>query len=494
MSDVALLRDLWRVVATEHDLEVSFSAAFERLAATVPARWARMMRWDAPRDRLTTVATAGEGVPPLVRVDLPTPKAHTLDRWSRETVVEAWEYRDQGSLSRLLAAEGTPGPMAAIALRSGDALRGVLVLGGPLAGWVGRLVEVAEPFAAALETDQRLHALSRASEAALADRQALLTRLDRGAVVDAVVGVDGGLRDVMRRVRQVARTDAPVVLFGETGSGKEVIARAIHERSPRSQGPFLKVNCGAIPLELVDSELFGHERGAFTGATSTRKGWFERADGGTLFLDELGELPANAQVRLLRVLQDGSFQRVGGERVLHADVRVVAATHRDLAEMARKGSFRWDLWYRLSVFPIDIPPLRDRRADIPDLARFFAARHGRHLHGQEIVPTADDLARLDGREWRGNVRELGAVIERAVILGDGTRLDLAAALGPEPGPPPADDRAAIEAAVAACLGRIEGPFGAAAQLGVNAATLRSRMRRLGIDWERFRRRDAPGNA
>src|SRR5262249_330570 len=199
-------------------------------------------------------------------------------------------------------------------------------------------------------TDRRLHELARLREAAEADRRALLSRLQRQDVSDAIIGAESGLRTVMERIEQVARTDAPVLILGETGSGKEVAARAIHTRSRRADGPFLRVNCGAIPTDLVDSELFGHERGSFTGAVSSRKGWFERADGGTLCLDEVGELPAAAQVRLLRVLQDGTFQRVGGQQVLTVDVRIVAATHRDLRAHVRAGSFREDLWYRISVF------------------------------------------------------------------------------------------------------------------------------------------------
>src|SRR6185436_1472920 len=191
----------------------------------------------------------------------------------------------------------------------------------------------------------------------------------------------------------------------------------------RRSGPIVRVNCGAIPTELVDSELFGHEKGSFTGAIATHRGWFERADGGTLFLDEIGELPAAAQVRLLRILQDGSFERVGGGQALKADVRLIAATHRDLDEMVGEGAFRRDLWYRISVFPIDLPPLRERLSDIPELAAHFARGAGKRLGGMPLVPTPQDYAALLAYSWPGNVRELAAVIERAAILGDGRCLE-----------------------------------------------------------------------
>jgi hydrogenase-4 transcriptional activator len=327
-----------------------------------------------------------------------------------------------------------------------------------------------------------------------------------------VIGESAGLKHVMERVEQVAPTDAPVLVLGETGSGKEVIARAVHSRSRRANGPVVRVNCGAIAPELVDSELFGHERGAFTGAAGTRKGWFERADGGTLFLDEIGELPRAAQVRLLRVLQDGALERVGGQDTIRVDVRIVAATHRELETMVREGTFREDLWYRLSVFPIRLPALRDRTEDIPALAAHFVERAGKRLGGPGLAPTSSDIELLRGYWWPGNVRELAAVIERATILGNGKRLELAAALGaPVVRPPsraPAADAtqlpanggreapeivtldeataAHIRRALAARGGRIEGPFGAARLLGVNPHTLRARMRKLGIEWSQFR--------
>jgi transcriptional regulator with GAF, ATPase, and Fis domain len=377
---------------------------------------------------------------------------------------------------------------------------------------------LAEPIGVALGNTARLHELKRLREALEADKQALLNKLGRHEIADAVVGAETGLRAVMDQVEQVAATDVPVLIMGETGSGKEVLARALHERSRRASAPIVRVNCGAIPAGLVDSELFGHERGSFTGAVSTRRGWFERADGGTLFLDEIGELPLEAQVRLLRILQDGTFERVGGQRPLSVDVRIVAATHRDLREMVARGAFREDLWYRIGVFPIHLPPLRERREDIPRLAAHFAARAATRLVGVPLTPTPQDLELLLQYEWPGNVRELAAVIERAAILGAGRTLRIAAALGAAPqsnasarpapiadGPDAGRSEAApagssgdvsltfdeamrghIELALRSARGRIEGPRGAAHQLGINPHTLRARMRKLRIPWQTFR--------
>jgi transcriptional regulator with GAF, ATPase, and Fis domain len=325
-----------------------------------------------------------------------------------------------------------------------------------------------------------------------------------------VVGSEGGLAGVMERVKQVAKADAPVLILGETGSGKEVVARAIHSASRRARGPFHRVNCGAIPSELIDSELFGHEKGAFTGATERRQGWFERADGVSLLLDEVGELPLAAQVRLLRVLQDGRFERVGGHRHGTVDVRIIAATHRDLPTMVADRTFREDLWYRLAVFPIRLPAVRERPEDIPALARHLAAKACARYGTLPIVPSEQDLALLRAYDWPGNVREIGTVMDRAIILGDGRHLEIAKALGlvsavvrsgskpilarstnasASPADFPSLD-AVIEGHVRLALeraeGRIEGSRGAAALLAVNPHTLRARMRRLGIEWSSYR--------
>jgi hydrogenase-4 transcriptional activator len=373
------------------------------------------------------------------------------------------------------------------------------------------LASLQEPISVALDNDARLHELAALRDAAEAEKQTLLRRLGRSEVADTIVGEESGLGQVMQRVDLVSRSEVPVLILGETGTGKELVARAIHNRSERHSGPFLRVNCGAIPRELIDSQLFGHERGAFTGANESRQGWFERADQGTLFLDEIGELPLDAQVRFLRVLQDGYVERVGGTKPLRVDVRVVAATHRDLAGMVQAGGFREDLWYRIAVFPILLPPLRDRTEDIPALARHFARRAATRFGLAPVEPTEAEFELLKTYRWPGNIRELGAVIDRAAILGNGDSLELAAALGiatPRgPYPMKADNtanvativsgsktilslneamRAHIEAALRATRGRIEGTRGAARVLGINPHTLRARMRKLKIDWSAFR--------
>jgi hydrogenase-4 transcriptional activator len=486
--------ELWREVSRHLDVHRSVPELYRLLAPEVPLSGLIVYRWDDARSELFVVAHAGAAPEPTVHhFGLPSPRAAELRAFGVAGRVEVWQDRLRTAIARSLVPEGWTGVVGAGGLVVDGVLEGVLVVTGDLVPHRLALHDLLEPFGVALTNDGRLQTLARLTEAAEADRRALLVRLDRTEVADTVVGADGGLAPVMQRVEQVARADVPVLVLGETGSGKEVVARELHYRSPRARGPFLRVNCGAIPPELVDSELFGHERGAFTGAVAARKGWFERADGGTLFLDEIGELPTAAQVRLLRVLQDGTVQRVGGQDTHTVDVRIVAATHRDLGALRRAGSFREDLWYRISVFPIRIPPLRERKEDVPALARVFAARAGQRLHGRPLVPTASDLAALQRYDWPGNVRELAAVIERAAILGSGDHLDVATALGsPAPEPRHADDREALLATLDRCLGRIEGPFGAAAALGVKPGTLRSRLRKLGVDWEQYRPRHRDG--
>ncbi len=355
---------------------------------------------------------------------------------------------------------------------------------------------VKEPIALAMSNAWRYHELERLRDQLAEDHRALSMEIERAAGVQ-VVGADFGLSQVMDMVRRVAPLASPVLLLGETGAGKEVIANAIHLSSGRSGMPMLRVQCGAIPETLLDSELFGHEKGAFTGALTRKRGRFERAHGGTIFLDEIGELSGDAQVKLLRVLQDGEFERVGGTETLNTDVRVIAATHRNLAQMVQQGRFREDLFYRLNVFPIQIPPLRMRRMDIAPLVHYFVERKAREMH-LDRVPTvnSETISRLCEYDWPGNVRELQNVVERAIILGRGTTLEFpdleiptAAKTASEPVTRHSqttirslDDVMAdhIRQTLTATSGRIAGPGGAAERLNINPGTLRSRMKKLGI--------------
>jgi len=300
----------------------------------------------------------------------------------------------------------------------------------------------------------------------------------------------------------VAPLSSPVLLLGETGTGKEVLAHAIHAMSPRRDKPFVRVQCGAIPEALLDSELFGHEKGAFTGATALRYGRFERAHQGTIFLDEIGELTAEAQVKLLRVLQEKEFERIGGSETLRADVRVIAATHRDLPERVRQGRFREDLFFRLDVFPLTIPPLRQRREDIPQLLQYFVNRKCRELNLPIPPPiAAEALTKLQTYSWPGNVRELQNVVERAIITSGKGPLhfpDLEKVPAPDASQQPSKQTQSAEmfptlAAASAehirramhrARGKIQGAGGAAEILGVQANTLRARMRKLGICYGR----------
>lgn len=538
VEGLGLKAEIWREVSQHLELAESADRLALLLAEHGLARALVLARLESAPPRLLTVAASGVGVVELG--GWPTRQELGAEAWAElNTALESGaplRLDDRSWKGDVLPVE-VDKPVLLIPLSPEGQKGGVafVVLDIEHDNGVDELLFdlLAAPLTCAFENDRRIHELARMREALEADRQALLSKLKRQDISDVIVGASGGLGPIMDRVKQVAPTEAPVLILGETGSGKEVIARAIHSRSRRARGPIVRVNCGAIPSELVDSELFGHERGAFTGAVAQRKGWFERADGGTLFLDEVGELPAAAQVRLLRVLQDGALERVGGHQTIRVDVRIVAATHRKLETMVASGGFREDLWYRLSVFPLRLPSLRERLEDIAALALHFAEGAAQRLGSPGFQLTEGDIALLCRYPWPGNVRELAAVIERAAILGDGRKLDLKTAIGvhsipppPPPGPflssgdgtsslpsfaapalpkelgsasrpkgskiPTLDEAMAlhIEQALGACHGRIEGSHGAARLLGINPHTLRARMRKLGIDWSRFR----PGGA
>lgn len=522
-----VLLDVWREACRHIEIQQSTKTIAAMLAKDLPLAALLVRRFDIANETVDTVAVGQPRPGPF----LATAKSRaTPARWKRllewasqGDLLRAPEKRRSGELVTLVPPE-LDGEVLAGPLSGPDGPIGVLVLLADFPRSFQPLHEqmfqaLLEPFSAALENDRRLRELAALREAAEADRRTLLSRLGRQDVNEAIVGAETGLRHVMERVELVSQSDVPVLILGETGTGKEVVSRAIHTRSPRGHGPFIRVNCGAIPPDLIDSQLFGHERGSFTGASDTRSGWFERADGGTLFLDEIGELPLPAQVRLLRVLQDGFIERVGGQEPIRVDVRIVAATHRDLAMMVKLGTFREDLWYRINVFPIFLPRLRERVDDIPALARHFSQRAAARFGLTFVEPTGEDLQILMNYPWPGNIRELGAVIDRAAILGEGRTLEVAKSLGigrslptvhsseptfyeviPEVAHPlaPAGTESEevisldgamkehIERALKATRGRIEGKQGAAALLKINPHTLRARMRKLGVRWEAFR--------
>src|SRR6266478_2856290 len=339
--------------------------------------------------------------------------------------------------------------------------------------------QIAKWFVTATDIEDRKQAEERMRNEAFALRE----EIDRTSMSEEIVGSSRPLRRVLAQVDKVAPTDSTVLIFGETGTGKELIARSIHKRSKRSQRAFIAVNCAAIPPSLIASELFGHEKGAFTGATQRRLGRFEAANGGTVFLDEVGDLPPDVQIALLRVLQEREIERVGSNGPIRVDVRVLAATHRDLNALVAEGEFREDLLYRLTVVPIEIPPLRERLADIPLLVEYFIDRFGKRAGKKFTTIDKKSLKLFEGYNWPGNVRELQNVIERAVILCEGERF-----ARPEPlnGVLVKQEKQIIEAALAESNGRISGTAGAAAKLGLPSRTLDSKIKRLNINKYKFK--------
>jgi len=356
---------------------------------------------------------------------------------------------------------------------------------------VDLLVQVGRQVAIAVENSITYQELSEMKERLATEKLYLEDELRVDQNIGNMIGEGPAFQSILRGVQIVAPTDATVLILGETGTGKELVARAIHEQSGRAKGSFVKVNCAAIPASLLESELFGHEKGAFTGAVGQKIGRFELAQRGTLFLDEIGEMPLELQPKLLRAIQDQEFERVGGSRTIHVDVRFVVATNRDLKAMVDEGQFRADLYYRLHVFPLNVPPLRERREDIPLLTRYFVQKYAQRMKRHIVdIPSAalDALSRYD---WPGNIRELQNVIERSVILTRGSLLTVAmpsfigraVAAGPHPRGPEAGqvaERESILHALRESNGVVGGPSGAAARLGLKRTTLQSRMRKLHI--------------
>ncbi|MHC5019592.1 MAG: sigma-54 interaction domain-containing protein [Planctomycetota bacterium] len=476
-----------------------FDELVRHLAAALDTHAAWVSEFDAQAQRLRAIAFwAGEGFVEDYAYDVagtpcePSMAARDLF-WVPEKVVELFpgdnDLRPMGAVSYL----GVP-----LMDSDGETPLGHLAV-------IDRRPMAREPdveavvriFAARAAAELRRLRAEETAHAATREADYLRSELTAAGAHGDLLGTSPAMQRVHQDIAQVAETDASVLILGETGTGKEVVARAIHAASPRAESPMIKLNCAAMPATLVESELFGHAKGAFTGATQARDGRFAMADGGTIFLDEVGELPLELQAKLLRVLQEGEFEPVGSGTTRRVDVRVVAATNRDLQAAIGEGTFREDLYYRLNVFPLELPPLRERGEDLRLLADAFAARLAAR-HGRALQPlTAACHARLTAYPWPGNVRELLNVLERAVITAQNGRLNLdralpgagadAAATGNDEGVILSAEemrdfeRRNIERALAACDGQIAGAAGAAARLGMNPSTLASRLKSLGIE-------------
>jgi len=369
---------------------------------------------------------------------------------------------------------------------------------GALKEFLGTAMDVTEQVQARIALENAFEEITRLKDRLHDENLALKEEIAQASMFEEVVGASAALRAVLSRVTKVAPTDSTVLLTGETGTGKELIARAIHQRSQRCSHAFVSVNCAAIPVSLIASELFGHEKGAFTGATGRRLGRFELAEGGTIFLDEVGELPAETQVALLRVLQEREFERVGGNQPIRTNARVVAATNRDLDAAIAAGTFRRDLFYRLNVFPIEIPPLRERKEDIPLLVEYYIARFARKAGKRIRGINKKTLDLLLSYPWPGNIRELQNVVERSVVVCETETFSVDESwLSRQPRAPQPTahldlaqlavrEREIIEAALRESGGRVSGPSGAATKLGIPDSTLDSKIRALGISKNRFK--------
>lgn len=504
------LREITLRICSSLEIRESLRSAFEYLREHVPLDMLTLFIIDDRLGAVRRIAHAFEndtGAPDEI---IPLPEGMlekiTARNFSAPFVVDAGEDEIFRTLAPLTRTAGHTDLIVPLHIRG--KLAGGLTLRSRGEGrYSDEQVEllgcIANPFAIAL-ANALAHEEVLRYQTILLDDKRFLNRELYGVTTDEIIGGNTGLRNVMEMVRQVAPLNNTVLLLGETGTGKELIANAIHFSSPRKDGPFIKVNCGALPENLVDSELFGHERGAFTGAVAESRGRFERADGGTIFLDEIGELPLSAQVRLLRILQNREVERVGGKRMIPVNIRVIAATHRNLQSMITEGSFREDLWYRLSGFPIIVPPVRQRQEDVPALTRHFVAVKSREL-GMTVPPSIAPgaLMRLTEYDWPGNVRELENLVERELIRYRGGSLTFESIQQHDKGrtnavaacdsgthfPLNLDDAMAahIREVLKLAKGKIHGPGGAAELLGMNPNTLRWRLDKLGISYRRRER-------
>jgi PAS domain S-box-containing protein len=424
----------------------------------------------------------------------------TLEEWQAADLQQMLHPQDAGLVTNDLPGKlqsGSPFEYEARLKRKDGQYRWFHYRLNPMSDEQGRITRW---YAAGTDIDDRKIAEQRLQQ----ENVALREEIDKASMFDEIVGGSTPLKRVLSRISKVAPTDSSVLITGETGTGKELVARAIHRRSRRSSHPFVSVNCAVIPRDLIASELFGHEKGAFTGATQRRLGRFELAEKGTIFLDEVGELPAETQIALLRVLQEREFERVGGTGSMKTDVRVVAATNRDLEAAIAAGTFRSDLYYRLNVFPIEMPTLRERKEDIPLLVTYFLNRYARKAARHFVAVDKKSLDLLQSYAWPGNIRELQNVIERSVIVSETPTFSVDESwLSRRPSSPdpsiqpslfsrsPAQEKAVIETALLECGGRVYGPSGAAAKLGIPRSTLETKIRSLKINKHRFKGTDLP---
>ena len=490
------LLSVTNVLNSQRNRQSLFRAVTDQLAKVV--RWERagITVYDLKSDAFRFYAVETNLPKVVLRSDAMIPRAHSAVGWvydhhqvhvrphlQRERLfIEDESYLQEG-LGRMINL-----PMVVQEACLGTLNIGSIEAGPPDPADVDFLQQVATQIGFAIAHVNAYEEISRLKEQLARENVYLAEELKANQDFGIVVGRSQAFEQVLTLARQAAPTGATVMVTGETGTGKEVLARAIHERSLRRDRAFVRLNCAALPAGLIESELFGHERGAFTGAEHQRVGRFELADGGTLFLDEVGEMPLEAQAKLLRVLQDGLVDRVGGANAIPVDVRVIAATNADLHRAIQQGRFRSDLYYRLNVFPIHMPPLRERPEDIPVLARYFLRVHSRRLKRQCEDFDGVSMERLVQYAWPGNVRELENIVERALILCHERLLRIDPAMvhvrvPPESGPRRTlhdEERHHILQTLTLLDWRIEGPGGAAEQLGLAPSTLRSRMRKLAI--------------